>query len=139
MTEWLDPAGVMRYLNLRHRSAVNRLVKDGKLPPPSYHLGPRSPRFDRDGIDAVMRGRQAADSMDAALERALAAIRASGKRRSWRNAGQGAPAPGSSHAVIAGCTCPIHANRNGRGRPTPVDGHGYSYDEACPLHGERHV
>ena len=33
---------------------------NGKLPQPSYAIGPKSPRYDRDAVDAMMRGRNEA-------------------------------------------------------------------------------
>ncbi len=32
------------------------MVKTGRIPEPSYHLGPRRPRWDRFALDAAMTG-----------------------------------------------------------------------------------
>lgn len=52
---WLDrdALAAMICVPVHH---VARLVKAGKLPAPSYHLGPRSPRWRGDDIDAMLAG-----------------------------------------------------------------------------------
>jgi hypothetical protein len=52
---WLNPDEAARYLCVRP-SDLRRLVKGGKIPPASYNLGPRLPRYDRLALDAAMRG-----------------------------------------------------------------------------------
>lgn len=75
MTAWLDPAGVAARLSVKPRR-LPALVKGGRLPRPSYHLGPRSPRWNADAIDSLMTGRQARDDVSQAVERQLNANRA---------------------------------------------------------------
>lgn len=50
---WLDRDAVAAYLRLRVE-AVDRMARDGRLPQPSYTLGPRNPRWDRDTLDERM-------------------------------------------------------------------------------------
>ena len=50
---WLTRAQVATYLNLT-TDRLRRLIKTKRLPPPSYHLGERSPRFDRFSIDSLL-------------------------------------------------------------------------------------
>jgi len=55
MTRWLDRDGVADRLSVRVHE-IPRLLRGGKLPEPSYHLGPRSPRWDCEAVDAMMAG-----------------------------------------------------------------------------------
>ncbi|MDD2878712.1 MAG: hypothetical protein PHZ23_15955 [Acidiphilium sp.] len=52
---WLSPADAARYLSLRE-DALPKLVKAGRIPPPSYTAGPRKPRYDRDTLDKAFEG-----------------------------------------------------------------------------------
>lgn len=52
---WLDREAVAAHVSVRV-DYVSRLVKAGKLPRPSYHLGPNSPRWDREAVDACFEG-----------------------------------------------------------------------------------
>lgn len=52
---WLDADAAADYLSLRI-DAFFRLVRDGKIPPPSRHLGERTARWDIVALDAVMVG-----------------------------------------------------------------------------------
>lgn len=51
-SRWLDRDAVARHVSVRV-DHIPRLVRAGKLPAPSLHLGARSPRWDRDSIDAL--------------------------------------------------------------------------------------
>jgi hypothetical protein len=53
-TRWLDGQSAAQYLSLRP-DAFRRQVKAGKLPAPSYLLGPGNPRWDRAGLDAAIK------------------------------------------------------------------------------------
>lgn len=57
MTEerWLGPEAAAKYINVRI-DALSRLVKQGRIPKPDYSLGPRSPRWDRNALDARFEG-----------------------------------------------------------------------------------
>ena len=76
---WLDPEDTARYISAQRRE-VTRLVREGKLPAPSLHLGPRQPRWDRTKIDALFDPGQA-QSSEAVLDAAVQAIRAQNARR----------------------------------------------------------
>ena len=52
---WLDADTAAGYIGERV-DRLPKLVKSGRLPPPSYHLGPRKPRYDRLQIDAMFAG-----------------------------------------------------------------------------------
>lgn len=50
---WLDGARAAQHLFLsEHRFLA--LVKSGKFPKPSYHLGARSPRWNSEALDTAM-------------------------------------------------------------------------------------
>jgi hypothetical protein len=56
---WLDRDALARYICVRV-DYLPRMQRAGKLPPPSYHAGPRCPRWDRDLVDAAFSGSIAA-------------------------------------------------------------------------------
>lgn len=58
---WLDAAAAADYLSMRE-PAFQKAVKAGTVPKPSRHLGPRTPRWDRLALDAVMSGNTATDT-----------------------------------------------------------------------------
>lgn len=68
---WLDRDALARYICVRV-DALSRLQRAGRLPPPSYHLGPRQPRWDRDLVDATLSGGVASTDPGTAIH-ALAA------------------------------------------------------------------
>ena len=70
---WLTPEQAASYVG-RHRDELPRLVRSGKLPSPSYHFGPRSPRYDREALDALFTGAVASRSIDLAEQEAVNAI-----------------------------------------------------------------
>lgn len=72
---WLDTSAAAAYLALDN-DAFLRAVKAGICPQPSRHLGLRSPRWDRQALDAAMRSRFRAD-----VESALKAMAEDRKRR----------------------------------------------------------
>lgn len=57
MTEarWLDRAALATYICV-DKTAIPRLVRTGRLPPPDMTLGPRQPRWDRQKVDAKFNG-----------------------------------------------------------------------------------
>lgn len=65
---WLRPEDAARYVG-RRVDELPRLVKAGKLPQPSRHFGPRSPRYDRLELDQIMGGRKAENDADAIFEK----------------------------------------------------------------------
>lgn len=68
---WLTPEEAAAKLRVRP-DALPRLVKQGRIPSPSYQLGPRSPRYDEAALDANMRGETASTDPRTAIN-ALAA------------------------------------------------------------------
>jgi hypothetical protein len=48
---WMDRDACAAYISVRV-DELPRLVKRGLIPTPSYHLGPRCPRWDRLALDA---------------------------------------------------------------------------------------
>jgi hypothetical protein len=52
---WLNAGDVATYVGVRV-DQIPRYVRAGKLPLPSYHFGPRSPRWDRLALDAAFEG-----------------------------------------------------------------------------------
>ncbi len=68
---WLDRDALAAHISVRP-DAIARLVKAGRLPDPSYHLGPRQPRWDREKVDAALSGGLASTDHGTAIH-ALAA------------------------------------------------------------------
>lgn len=54
--EWLDRRALADYITARV-DELPRLQKRLLLPTPSYHLGPKSPRWRRSEVDALFAGR----------------------------------------------------------------------------------
>ena len=48
---WMDRDAAADYISVRV-DELPRLVRRGLIPAPSYHLGPRCPRWDRLALDA---------------------------------------------------------------------------------------
>ena len=65
---WLPPESAADYIGVRV-DELPRLLRSGKLPEPSRHLGPRKPRYDRLALDALFGGGTVAD--DRAEEAAI--------------------------------------------------------------------
>lgn len=61
---WLDRDALAEYVSIRV-DEIPRFTRRGKLPAPSYHLGPRSPRWDRQKVDAAFGGAVASRSPEA--------------------------------------------------------------------------
>lgn len=53
LERWLDRAALAKRL-CTSPACLPRLVSQGRLPQPSLHLGPRSPRWDIHAVDAMM-------------------------------------------------------------------------------------
>jgi hypothetical protein len=71
---WLNPDAEAAYIGVRVER-LRPLVKTGKLPPPSYHLGKNQPRYDRLALDRVFGGEAGnGESIDQAIQRAVNAI-----------------------------------------------------------------
>ena len=52
---WLSPDQMARYID-SPVDKLPRLIKEGRIPKPTYTLGPRSPRFDRLEVDRMFSG-----------------------------------------------------------------------------------
>lgn len=74
---WLDRAALARHICV-NPNAVARLLRDGRLPPPSYHLGPRNPRWDRGQVDAAFNGGLASANASQAIHALAQEIRQAG-------------------------------------------------------------
>ena len=77
---WLDPEAAARYLSVRP-DALPRLVRAGRIPPPSYALGERSPRWDRVALDARFDGGTASTDPRAASQAIAQKIITEGRAR----------------------------------------------------------
>ena len=71
LPRWLDRDALAKHISVRV-DAISRLRRAGRLPDPSYHLGPRQPRWDRDKVDAALSGGVASTDPGTAIH-ALAA------------------------------------------------------------------
>ena len=71
LPRWLDREALARHISVRV-DAIPRLMKAGRLPKPSYELGPRQPRWDREQVDATLSGGVASTDPGTAIH-ALAA------------------------------------------------------------------
>lgn len=75
LPRWLDRDGLAQHISVRPY-AIPRLLREGKLPSPSYHLGPRQPRWDRDRVDAAFAGGLASTDPTEAIHAAAQEIAA---------------------------------------------------------------
>lgn len=64
---WLDPDGCARHIRVPV-GQLRRLVREGRIPAPSYQLGPRQPRWDRLALDSQMEGGTASDATEEAVQ-----------------------------------------------------------------------
>ncbi len=82
MTEnrWMAPEAAATYIG-RRVDELPRLVKRGLLPKPSYHFGPRSPRWDRTTLDALFEAKPARPSMDVVAQEIAETLAQGGRKR----------------------------------------------------------
>jgi hypothetical protein len=85
---WLDLDSAARRINVRP-DRMRRLVKAGVLPEPSYALGKRMPRWDRDLLDAAFVNRPHSGRDINKASRANAEQIIEGARRARRSLHQG--------------------------------------------------
>jgi hypothetical protein len=78
---WLDRDALASHICVRV-DAISRLQRAGRLPEPSYHLGPRQPRWDRAKVDTALSGGVASTDPDTVFHALAAKIAA---RRSSRS------------------------------------------------------
>lgn len=64
---WLDTRAAADYISVRP-DALMRLVKAGRVPPPTYPLGPRNPRWDRLALDSRFEGGAASTDIDQVVQ-----------------------------------------------------------------------
>ena len=83
---WLDADAAAAYICVRV-DRLGRLVADGKIPAPSYHLGPRQPRWDRQALDAQFDPAAGSDDVLKAEQDAVQAIRDRARENRQKNAG----------------------------------------------------
>jgi hypothetical protein len=79
---WMKPADCAVYIG-KPIGRLKSLAKVGLLPHASYHFGPKSPRYDREAIDAMIAGRKQTTDIYASVERIIANV-ANGKRKTRR-------------------------------------------------------
>jgi hypothetical protein len=77
---WLDRDALAAHICVR-ADAISRLQRSGRLPAPSYHLGPRQPRWDRDKVDAALSGGVASTDPGIAIHALAARIAARAPRQ----------------------------------------------------------
>ena len=101
---WLNPDTAAAYIGVRVER-LRPLVKAGKLPAPSYHLGPNQPRFDRLALDRAFSGEGGSNaqetSADAAFQRAANEIIEEGRRKRARRTNQDGRRSRSRNTVTA--------------------------------------
>ena len=77
---WLSARDTADYISVRVGD-LSRLVKQDRLPAPSYLLGPKQPRWDRVAVDAGFIGQAGQEDVGAAVEKIVQGIlSAPGKR-----------------------------------------------------------
>lgn len=64
---WLDADATAEYLCVRV-TRLQALVKERRIPPANYALGPRSPRWDRAALDAAFEGGAASSNQSAMVK-----------------------------------------------------------------------
>ncbi len=77
---WLDRQAAAAYIHVKE-SSLSRLVKAGRIPAPSRHLGPKQPRWDRLALDAAFQGGIASTDPNQVFEAIAQKILAKGGRR----------------------------------------------------------
>lgn len=77
---WLDAPAAAAHLSYPSVQAFLDAVKRDVLPAPCRRLGPRSPRWDRDALDALMADGAASDDMGARINATVQRIQAQGRK-----------------------------------------------------------
>ena len=83
LARWLDRDALAARICVRV-DAIARLQKAGRLPAPSYHLGPRQPRWDRDAVDAAFAGGVASTDPTMAVQSLVNDILSQGRSQAPR-------------------------------------------------------
>jgi hypothetical protein len=84
---WLSPKMLGCYLG-RDPKTLLKLVRAGKLPKPTYQLGPKSPRYDRLAVDAMLTGQTEHSDAEDIANRAIQRMRAEYENRPARARGR---------------------------------------------------
>ena len=71
---WLSPDATGAYIGVRVER-LRPLVRAGRIPAPSYHLGPTQPRWDRLALDAAFEGKERQLDAQAVAQRVADDIR----------------------------------------------------------------
>lgn len=79
LPRWLSPSEAAAYLTCRP-DALPRYVKRGKIPPPSYQFGPRTPKYDREALDRAFIKKSVYADPDQITEMAVDRIRKASRR-----------------------------------------------------------
>jgi hypothetical protein len=87
---WLSPRALGSYLG-RDPKTLSSLVRAGKLPKPTYQLGPKSPRYDRLAVDAMLIGQREHTDAEDIANRAIQRMRAEYESRPPRARGRNRP------------------------------------------------
>jgi hypothetical protein len=71
---WLDRAALAAFVSGLDNEKIRRMTRAGKLPPASYHIGPRSPRWWSPDVDAMLRSTAGSPDPDRLVQDAIAQI-----------------------------------------------------------------
>lgn len=85
LVRWLKPSDTAAYIG-KPKASLKPLCRAGLLPKPSYHFGPKSPRYDREAIDAMISGTERVSKIDAAIAGAIECEQNRQSRRIHRQA-----------------------------------------------------
>ena len=77
---WLNTEAAAEYISVRP-DALMRLVKAGRVPPPTYPLGSRNPRWDRLALDSRFEGGAASTDIEQAADAIAQEIRKDAHRK----------------------------------------------------------
>ncbi|GBQ44970.1 helix-turn-helix transcriptional regulator [Komagataeibacter europaeus] len=83
LERWVGPSSLAKRLDTTPRN-LPRYVAEGKIPQPSYHLGPKTPRWDIHAVDALMlkrAGISTSKDMDATVAKICEENRQYGRRK----------------------------------------------------------
>jgi predicted DNA-binding transcriptional regulator AlpA len=80
LPRWLSVEAAARYVSMRE-TVFLRAVASKKLPKPSYAMGKRTPRWDREAIDAKIAGVGSAATMRELVDGVVSTIETQGRAR----------------------------------------------------------
>lgn len=79
---WLSARRAAEYLDVRP-DALQRLVKLGRIPAPSYQLGPRLPLWDRLELDRALGNNRRGNDPQTLMEKYLETVEQKQRRRPY--------------------------------------------------------